>query len=92
MMMTSVSVVGATFHPGDRGDQIVAIQNALVRNGSDIAVDGDYGTGTQEAVKAFQERHGLDVAASSALDLRSAHGKRLCRKTVSSHVYCKKSD
>ena len=40
MMMTSVSVVGATFHPGDRGDQIVAIQNALVRNGSDIAVDG----------------------------------------------------
>ena len=61
MMMTSVSVVGATFHPGDRGDQIVAIQNALVRNGSDIAVDGDYGTGTKEAVKAFQERHGLDV-------------------------------
>ena len=61
VMMTSISAVGATFHPGDRGDQIVAIQNALVRNGSSIAVDGDYGTGTKEAVKAFQASRGLEV-------------------------------
>ncbi len=61
MMMASVSVVGATFHPGDRGSQITEIQQALVQNGSDILVDGDYGTGTQEAVRAFQQSHGLEA-------------------------------
>ncbi len=57
----SVSVAGATFHPGDRGDQITVIQQALVNTGSAIAVDGDYGAGTQEAVRQFQLSHGLDA-------------------------------
>lgn len=60
-MIASVSVVGATFHPGDRGSQITEIQQALVKNGSDILVDGDYGKGTQEAVRSFQQRHGLEA-------------------------------
>ena len=91
MMMTSVSVVGATFHPGDRGDQIVAIQNALVRNGSDIAVDGDYGTGTQEAVKAFQERHGLDVDGIVGAQTYEALMGAAMPENVSSHFFLQKS-
>ena len=53
LMMASVSVVGATFHPGDRGSQITEIQQALVQNGSDILVDGDYGTGTQVSAEPW---------------------------------------
>lgn len=60
-MVTSVSLAGATFHPGDRGSQITAIQQALVSQGSSITVDGDYGAGTQEAVRAFQASHGLET-------------------------------
>lgn len=57
----SVSIASATFHPGDRGDQIIAIQQALVNTGSAITVDGDYGAGTQEAVRQFQISRGLDA-------------------------------
>ncbi len=61
IMMTSIVSAGATFHPGDRGDQIREIQQALAQNGSSITVDGDYGTGTTEAVKAFQYSRGLEA-------------------------------
>lgn len=60
-MVTSISVAGATFHLGDRGSQISAIQQALVKQGSAITVDGDYGAGTQAAVRAFQASHGLEA-------------------------------
>ena len=91
LTIASVSVVGATFHPGDRGDQIAAIQNALVRNGSDIAVDGDYGTGTQEAVKAFQERHGLDVDGIVGAQTYEALMGAAMPENVSSHFIEKKA-
>jgi cell wall-associated NlpC family hydrolase len=56
VMFTITSYTGATFHPGDRGSQITAIQQAL-----GINADGDYGTGTTQAVKDFQTSHGLDA-------------------------------
>lgn len=58
--MTSISFAGATFHPGDKGNQIVAIQQALIQQGYDISADGDYGDSTQSAVRQFQADHGLD--------------------------------
>lgn len=60
-MATSVTLAGATFHPGDRGSQITAIQQALAGDGYDITVDGDYGTGTTAAIKQFQADHGLEA-------------------------------
>ena len=56
IMLTVTAYSGATFHPGDRGNQIAAIQQTL-----GIAADGDYGTGTVQTVKNFQSSHGLDV-------------------------------
>jgi peptidoglycan hydrolase-like protein with peptidoglycan-binding domain len=62
VMTASIPLVaGATFHPGDRGTQIAAIQQALVNNGSSIMADGDYGPGTQAAVRQFQSAHGLEA-------------------------------
>ncbi|MCI1820842.1 MAG: NlpC/P60 family protein [Megasphaera sp.] len=56
IMLTVTSYSGATFHPGERGNQIAAIQQVL-----GIVADGDYGSGTIQAVKNFQSSHGLDV-------------------------------
>jgi cell wall-associated NlpC family hydrolase len=61
LMITSVSIAGATFHPGDRGTQIATIQQALANNGYSITIDGDYGAGTQSAIKEFQASHGLEA-------------------------------
>ena len=58
--MTSLSVAGATFHPGDKGHQITEIQQALTAHGYDTDADGDYGDSTQAAVRQFQADHGLD--------------------------------
>jgi len=59
--MTLTSSVGATFHPGDRGDEILAIQQQLNAMGRNIVADGDYGTQTTEAVRNFQTSQGLDA-------------------------------
>lgn len=61
IIWSATALAGATFHPGDRGDQITAIQQALIANGSDITADGDYGTGMTQAVKNFQANHGLEA-------------------------------
>ena len=60
-LMTSISFAGATFHPGDKGNQITTIQQALANYGYDISVDGDYGASTQAAVRQFQEAQGLEA-------------------------------
>ena len=57
--LASVSFAGATFHPGDRGSQIVAVQQQLAAAGYSVTADGDYGTATTEAIKAFQQANGL---------------------------------
>lgn len=90
LTIASVSAAGATFHPGDRGEQIAAIQNALVQNGSSIVVDGDYGTGTKEAVMAFQKRHGLDADGIVGAQTYQALMGTGMPENVSSHFIEKK--
>jgi peptidoglycan hydrolase-like protein with peptidoglycan-binding domain len=42
--------------PGDAGVQVKRLQRALKRLGYKVgAVDGDYGTSTEDAVKRFQQ-------------------------------------
>ena len=66
MVFVSTSFAGATFHPGDRGSQVLAVQQQLAADGYSLTVDGDYGTGTTEAIRAFQQDHGLTLTESSA--------------------------
>jgi len=50
----------ATLKPGDTGDQVVLLQKALTALGySPGNPDGNYGSGTQQAVSAFQTAKGL---------------------------------
>ncbi|MCH4178529.1 MAG: NlpC/P60 family protein [Megasphaera sp.] len=87
LTVLSISAVGATFHPGDRGDQIVVIQQALANNGYNTLADGDYGAGTQQAVKDFQASHGLDAdGIVGASTYRALVGTDMPQNTSSQYV------
>jgi hypothetical protein len=63
---------------GDSGPGVTALQTALVAAGQAVAVDGDFGPITEEAVRAVQTAHGLpadgvvDMATRVALGLAEA--------------------
>ena len=51
-----------TLRNGDKGDDVRALQQALVHAGfAAVKVDGRFGDGTEEAVRSFQEKLGLDA-------------------------------
>ncbi len=49
----------ATLRKGDTGDEVLQLQNALVKKGYKLTPDGKFGKGTYDAVVAFQESVGL---------------------------------
>jgi Putative peptidoglycan binding domain len=52
---------GGNLSAGDSGTQVETLQKALAQLGHyDGKVDGDFGTGTQDAVIAFQNAHNLE--------------------------------
>lgn len=57
------SYPGSVIGMGARGDNVVKIQNELIRRGYDVpgGADGQYGSGCKEAVIEFQEDNGLDA-------------------------------
>ena len=57
------SYPGAVIGMGARGENVVKIQNELIRRGYDVpgGADGQYGSGARNAVRAFQKDHGLDI-------------------------------
>ena len=80
IIWSATALAGATFHPGDRGDQITAIQQALIANGSDITADGDYGTGMTQAVKNFQANpNAQDTNGNTVLHMCVIHEKMVNR-------------
>ena len=63
---SSSSASGGTCQPGDNGDAVRKVQKRLITLGylSSGGADGDYGNKTKNAVKAFQQRNGLNVTGS----------------------------
>ena len=60
--MMSVSLANASaIRLGDQGSEVAEIQGQLIELGYDLEADGDYGPATEEAVKAFQAKAGLEV-------------------------------
>lgn len=55
------ATVGRKLRRGDQGDDVRLVQEKLKQRGFDVAVDGNYGSGTQSAVRAFQRREGLNA-------------------------------
>jgi len=54
-----VSSPSASVHLGDSGSGVKQIQTALVAHGYKLAVDGQFGPQTSQAVKDFQKKNGL---------------------------------
>lgn len=50
-----------TLSVGSTGPDVTAVQHLLTARGQSTAADGDYGSGTQAAVRAFQSANGLGV-------------------------------
>ena len=46
---------------GAKGKAVERLQRALAAAGHAVAVDGDFGAGTERAVRAFQAAHGLEA-------------------------------
>jgi hypothetical protein len=59
---------------GDRGPEVVALQEALNREGANLEPDGKFGPGTRAAVAAFQSAHGLVPDGVANLKTRKALG------------------
>lgn len=50
-----------TLHRGLSGDAVTELQELLRAKGAHLAVDGDFGPGTETAIKAWQVAHGLEA-------------------------------
>jgi cell wall-associated NlpC family hydrolase len=63
MLFSVVSLADAAsgYQQGDSGQEVAAIQTQLKELGYNVGyIDGDFGSMTTEAIKAFQKDHGLD--------------------------------
>ncbi|MFF3561432.1 GH25 family lysozyme [Streptomyces sp. NPDC002574] len=50
-----------TVRQGSTGERVRTVQYLLTAHGASLAVDGDFGPGTDSAVRSFQSAHGLAV-------------------------------
>ncbi len=58
--VNDLRVPASSLSGGDKGDEVYALQKALFFLGYyNLSLDGSYGSGTANAVKAFQRDHGL---------------------------------
>ncbi len=53
-----------SIRPGDKGPDVVKIQQALIAKGANLAkgADGNFGSGTDRAVREFQRKEGISPA------------------------------
>jgi cell wall-associated NlpC family hydrolase len=78
-MVSWFSVANASaIRMGDQGDEVTQLQSALTSLGYSVAIDGDFGSATARAVKAFQESRGLEAdGLVGAATYRALMGREL---------------
>ena len=54
-------VTERTLRSGDEGEDVRIMQQALVKKGYTVTVDGKFGSSTEQAVRDFQQKSGLPV-------------------------------
>ena len=58
---TTTTTKKPTLRRGAKGETVKELQTLLTKAGSNLAIDGIFGPGTQSAVRAFQKKHNLVV-------------------------------
>lgn len=78
-MVSWFSVANASaIRMGDQGEEVTQLQSTLASLGYSVAVDGDFGSATARAVKAFQESRGLEAdGLVGAATYRALMGREL---------------
>jgi hypothetical protein len=71
---TNTETISSPLSFGDRGDDVVILQERLVAEGLPVAVDGVYGPETAAAVMSFQEQEQLTVDGVVTADTAEALG------------------
>ena len=77
MVLTLIAIPAsaATYREGDRGSAVTTIQTKLKNWGYYTgSVDGVYGSGTERAVRAFQQKNGLTVDGKAGTQTLAAMG------------------
>lgn len=93
----AVAPVPLTMRRGDSGTEVTRIQKLLYDLGYEMVVDGDFGPGTEGAVKKFQAEHGLaatgtvDAVTEGAIEAEKNKPKVKDSK-LTTGVYLKKGD
>jgi cell wall-associated NlpC family hydrolase len=79
LMVSWFSVANASaIRIGDQGEEVTQLQSTLASLGYSVAVDGDFGSATARAVKAFQESRGLEAdGLVGAATYRALMGREL---------------
>lgn len=79
LMVSWFSVANASaIRMGDQGEEVTQLQSTLASLGYSVAVDGDFGSATARAVKAFQESRGLEAdGLVGAATYRALMGREL---------------
>lgn len=57
----AITVTYPTIRQGARGEIVTQLQDLLAKAGSNLKIDGIFGSGTASAVRAFQKKYGLVV-------------------------------
>jgi peptidoglycan hydrolase-like protein with peptidoglycan-binding domain/LAS superfamily LD-carboxypeptidase LdcB len=70
-------MLGPTLRRGSKGDGVSSLQRALAGLDYDLGVDGDFGSNTERAVRAFQSRSGLEVDGIVGAATKAAIGAAL---------------
>lgn len=61
LLCLTAGVCSASYERGDDGQEVMAIQKRLAELKYSVSIDGDFGPGTEAAVKKFQSDYGLDA-------------------------------
>ena len=78
--LSSGAAVYETLRPDTRGEEVVRLQQALLKEGYSLAVDGIYGRQTRRAVTLFQRAKGLKVDGIAGNETLSLLYGAACRQ------------
>lgn len=72
---TAASTTYTTLRKGDKGDDVVQMQDVLVQKGYLASVTGEYDDATVLAVRSFQSNNGLSVDGTAGAEtLKKLYG------------------
>ena len=87
-VMLTVTVSGVTLSVGNRGEEVKALQNALIAKGYlSGAADGIFGAQTRDALIRFQRDNGLKVDGICGHETMRALGLNVQNNNTSSDIY-----